>query len=306
MDWRSKSTSLRQWMGGSKSTWTPMDRRTTLKRDRLILEIREDIRALDRPVLAREIDQRFPSKDPTLFGAWSKAQDAEHRRKTILYVLRREDRPSAAKRGREREAVDAPAPPPAPGPPLVWPCGMRQRREGQPTFKLPFLYSKSDGSERVFLRGLGDGTLTSVGVRLQGRNAGYAPGLRPGEFVEVEWKLVEEVERIATWGGWRDDILAFESNKEAASMARSMANQPQYSLMAPLADLSDRIVARVAPHVPANIDAWKTKVHRFAVRVDYTYRDGGVTGFLEGYMDWTMERHWFRFTDKQGHSTPLV
>ncbi len=279
-----------------------MERAAVRRRDRLILEARDEVRALGRTPTAGEIDAKVALKDPALHVKWKAAQDAAHRRKTILQVLRDERRPTTKAAVRPSEVARKPEPEPLPPPPLVWPVGMRQRKEREPKFKLPFLLANTGGSERLFLEGIGDGVLHELSVVLDGQKVGYLPALRPGAFIEVEWVRAPEVNRIATWNGWRGDILAQENNRDAVE---ALKPSPQMEVIKPLYEFMVQRVIDVERVMPKDLEKWKHQQHRFRLEVSYIFGSGNLLGGLKGFVFLDMERLWFGFKDEKGNQTPI-
>lgn len=194
------------------------------------------------------------------------------------------------------------APPP---PPLVWPLGMRQRKDRDSKFKLPWLLADTSGSEKVFLECLGDRTLLEVSVALEGKRVGYMPALRPGSFIEVEWERNPEVARIVTWGGNRDHILNYESMKDMAEHTTKMSASPSYDMMKPIVEWSKQCVSSIERVLPRDLEAWKHTVRRFSLSVTYCLENGNATGGLKGVLSMDMERLWFLFSDDRGNDTPV-
>ena len=280
-----------------------MERSAVRRRDRLILEARDEIRQLGREPTARAIDDKVALKDPGLYVKWRAAQDATRRRRTILQVLRDEKLPKNSRARPPGPTSLPPAPPPPP--PLVWPLGMRQRKAREPKFKLPWLLPDNGGSEKVFLECLGDRTLLEVSIVLEGQRVGYAPALRPGAFIEVEWERNPKVKNVVTWGGKRDHILNQESMKDMAEHLSDMSASPAYDMMKPIAEWTVKYVASVEKVMPPDLESWKEKVYECRLEVHYTYGEQNHSGTLRGTLLMNMERLWFRFKDEKGHDTPI-
>lgn len=280
-----------------------MDRASVRRRDRLILEARDEIRKLDRQPTAKDIDAKVALKDPALYVKWKAAQDAAHRRKTILQVLRNENRSRAPRAPAPKAPVVAPSPLPLPAPPFVWPFGMRQRKEAQPDFKLPLLYGYPAGSERVFLQNLGERTLHQVSAKMAGRPVGYWPAIRPGTFVELNWNEDANLSASITYNGWRGHILAYEGFARMAEDPREPS--PTSEALQPFRELAKAEAERVRPVMPPDLEAWKRKRWAYALEVDYIVADKGQQGRLAGALVMTMEDLWIEFKDQSHHSTPI-
>ena len=190
-------------------------------------------------------------------------------------------------------------------PPLVWPLGMRQRKERDPKFKLPWLLADRGGSEKLFLECLGTRPLLELTIELNGDRIGYRPAVRPGEFVEVDWERSPKVKHIVTWGGNRDHILNYESMKEMAEHTTKMAASPDYDPMKPIAAWTAKYVASIEKVLPPDLDAWKRQIRTFALRVRYRLEDGTPNEGLGGTFALDMERVWFAFRDSKGNVTPI-
>lgn len=198
----------------------------------------------------------------------------------------------------------ASAPPSPPKlPPLLWPRGMRQRKDSDPKFKLPLLYGYPDGSERVFCECLGDKTLHEVTATLQGRSVGYWPAVRPGEFVELEWKADPQLVKVVTYNGNRDWILQYESFKDLSGAFSKDDNSPTAQALRPMSAFAARQVERIEKVLPSDLDTWKRKVWGYRLEIRYSIDDGAVSGKLTGTLLMTMEDLWFRFRDDKGHET---
>jgi hypothetical protein len=242
----------------------------------------------------RGLDITIPDNDERLvFEQWVRNSNEQALAKRVQRAFNSEQSKKTAK----------PVPPPLP--PLVWPLGMRQRKDRDPKFKLPWLLADHDGSEKVFLECLGTRTLLEVTVELEGARVGYRPALRPGEFVEVEWERSPKVKNIVTWGGNRDHILNYESMKDMADHTGKMAETSNYDMMKPIAKWTADYVASIEKVMPKDLEAWKQAVRPFGLRVSYRLEDGNVSGTLEGRLGYTMERLWFAFRDSRGNETPI-
>ncbi|MGH9921103.1 MAG: hypothetical protein ACRD6W_19820 [Nitrososphaerales archaeon] len=242
----------------------------------------------------RGLDITIPENDERLaFEHWVRGSDEGNLAKRIQRAFRAE----------QAKKPDKPAPPPAP--PLVWPLGMRQRKERDPKFKLPWLLAERGGSEKVFLECLGTRTLLEVSIELQGVRVGYRPALRPGEFVEVDWERNSEVKNVVTWGGNRDHILNYESMKDMAGHTSKMAAEPIYDVMKPIAEWTAGYVASIEKVLPPDLEKWKHAVRDFALAVTYRVEDGNTAGGLTGTLSMEMERLWFRFHDANGNETTI-
>jgi hypothetical protein len=192
-------------------------------------------------------------------------------------------------------------------PPLVWPLGMRQRKERDSTFKLPWLYGDNGGSDRIFLECLGDTNLHRVSIMLAGQQVGFTPVLRPGTFVEIDWPRNSEVNRIATWSGWREAILAQHSNKNVAETLRGIhyADSAVGELQRQLANLAEGAVARVEKVMPPDFENWKALPRPYSLEVKYDSDGGKSSGTLAGTLVLNMERLWYGFRDSEGNRTPI-
>jgi hypothetical protein len=194
-----------------------------------------------------------------------------------------------------------------PSPPLVWPLGMRQRKERDSNYKLPWLLADRGGSERVFLECLGDSNLHSVSLTLSGKQVGFAPVLRPGAFVEVDWTRNPEVERIVTWGGNREAILAQPANRNVVSTLRAAKDKtsPVAEFREALTQLAEYSVTEVEKIMPKDFEGWKGMVREFPLEVHYRWDSGKQLGALRGTLLLDMERLWYFFEDGDGNSTPV-
>jgi hypothetical protein len=229
------------------------------------------------------------------FEYWVKESSEGNLTKRIQRAFRAEQAKKAVK-------------PPAPTlPPLVWPLGMRQRKDRDPKFKLPWLYPDSGGSDKLFLECLADGALHEVSVTLKGQRVGFAPALRPGTFIEIEWPRNSEVKKIATWNGWRERILAQPSNRDALATLKGFPNKdsPVAELAQSLTKFAESNVAEVEKVMPRDFEVWKQTVHNFPLSVTYRFDNGNAAGGLVGTLSLDMERLWFRFRDERGNPTPI-
>lgn len=195
--------------------------------------------------------------------------------------------------------------PPAPLPPLLWPRGMRQRKDSDPKFKLPLLYGYPGGSERVFCECLGERTLHDVSATLQGRPVGYWPAVRPGEFIELDWKDDAQLSKRVTDNGNRDWILQYETFKELAGPVSKGDSSPTAEALRPMREFAAQMAEQIERVLPPNIDEWKRRVWGYRLEVRYSVNGGTVSGQLDGTLLMTMEHLWFRFRDNKGHETPL-
>lgn len=282
-----------------------MERPDVRKRNRLILEAREELRQLRSNPTAREIDEKVKFKDVALHARWTAAQSRERRRRTILQVLRDEDHPKP----RPAPAASSPPSPSTPAilPALVWPLGMTDRKARDPKFKLPFLYRDGGGSGKLFLECLGEKPLHEVEIELGGSRIAFHPSLRPGEFVEVDWARSPEVKKTATWGGWRERILAQPSNKEALDTLRksSMRESPLRELAEGLTKFAEANVAEVERVMPLDFEKWRSSVYQFPLKVRYGLGDSASAGEVSGTLAFGMDRQWFEFRDSKGRVTPI-
>jgi hypothetical protein len=194
-----------------------------------------------------------------------------------------------------------------PPPPLVWPLGMRQRKDRDPKFKLPWLLADSGGSEKLFLECLGERSLHEISVILRGQQIGFVPALRSGAFIEVEWQRNLEVKKIATCNGWRERILAQPTNRDALATLKGFPNKdsPVAELAQSLTKFAESNVAEVEKVMPRDFEAWKQTVHNFPLSVTYRFDNGNAAGGLVGTLSLDMERLWFRFRDERGNPTPI-
>jgi hypothetical protein len=252
----------------------------------------------------KKSEQRgFPALDATIseneerlvFESWVKASTEGSLAKRIQRAF------SAV------QSTQAVKPMPAPAPPLVWPLGMRQRKERDSKFKLPWLMADTGGSDRLFLECIGDGNLHSVAITLAGQRIGFAPVLRPGGFIEIEWSRNPEVKRIATWGGWREQILAQESNRAVVQSLQGVRNENSAigELQKSLAAFAAATVEQVEKVMPKDLDRWRKHLHPFQLVVRYKSDGGRSDGILEGNLMLDMERLWFLFRDTNGDMTPI-
>ena len=247
------------------------------------------------------LDSTIPENDERIaFEHWARNSSEANLGKRIQRAFRAEQ---AAKKAVKQEPAPASLPPP-----LVWPLGIRQRKEREPKFKMPWFLADNGGSERLFLECLGDESLHRVSVTLVEQRVGFSPALRPGSFIEIEWKRHDEVSRIATWAGWREGILAQERNKEALEAARysqqKFKDSPVADLQSMLVGFAEQQVSSVEKVMPADLEAWKRTIHRFPLEVRYVTA-GGAEGVLRGELHLDMERQWFLFKDPEGNATPL-
>jgi hypothetical protein len=192
-------------------------------------------------------------------------------------------------------------------PPLVWPLGMRQRKERDSTFKLPWLYGDNGGSDRLFLECLGDTNLHRVSIRLAGVQVGFTPVLRPGTFIEIDWPRNPEVNKTATWGGRREAILAQPKNREVLETVRGIhyADSPVGELQRILAEFTETAVADVERIMPPDFDKWKVVPRPYALEVKYDSDGGKTSGTLTGTLVLNMERLWYGFGDSEGNRTAI-
>jgi len=192
-------------------------------------------------------------------------------------------------------------------PPLVWPLGMRQRKERDSTFKLPWLLADNGGSDRLFLECLGDSNLHRVSITLAGQQVGFTPVLRPGTFVEIDWPKNSEVKKIATWGGRREAILAQPENRNVVETLRGIhyADSPVAELQRSLTELAESAVAEVEQIMPPDFDNWKVVPRPYSLEVRYESDGGRSSGVLSGTLVLNMERLWYGFRDSEGNPTPI-
>lgn len=287
-----------------------MERKDVRRRNRLILEAQDETRALGRDSTAKEIDGKVCLKDPALYAKWKASQDWKHRRSAILQVLRDERRPTAAAASQKLKGAElspsASAAPPPPLPPLLWPRGMRQRKDSDPKFKLPLLYGYPGGSERVFCECLGDRTLHEVTVTLAGRPVCYSPAVRPGTFIELNWEIDPELNRSVTYNGWRGHLLALESYESLASTFPESNSSPTAEAMRPLAEFAAHQVEQTRKVLPPEgLETWKHEVRGYLLEIQYMVDGGAVSGQLSGTLLMTMEDLWIGFKDDKGHETPI-
>jgi hypothetical protein len=227
------------------------------------------------------------------FEYWVKESSEGNLNKRIQRAFRAEQAKKAVK-------------PPAPTlPPLVWPLGMRQRKDRDPKFKLPWLLADSGGSEKVFLECLGNRTLLEVSVILEGQRVGYLPALRPGGFIEVDWERNPKVKNVVTWGGNRDHIMNYDSMKDMAETLSKPSDSSTHEVMKPMAEWLARYATSVEKVMPPDFEVWKHSVRSFHLAVSYRLEDGGAVGGLDGTLFLDMERLWFRFRDARGNETPI-
>jgi hypothetical protein len=221
---------------------------------------------------------------------------------TEASLARRIQRAFQAEQAKKKPASVTP-----PSPPLVWPLGMRQRKERDSDYKLPWLLADRGGSEKVFLECLGDSNLHSVSLTLSGEHVGFVPVLRPGTFVEVEWTRNPEVERIVTWGGNREAILAQPANRDVVSTMRASKDKtsPVAEFREALTQLAEYAVTEIEKVMPSDFEAWKSKVREFPLEIHYRWDRGRQEGVLRGTLLLDMERLWYLFKDGEGHSTPV-
>lgn len=249
----------------------------------------------------RGLDETIPENGERLvFEQWVRASSESGLSRRIQRAF------TAGAEPRKRVEQIAVVPPPAPSPSLLWPAGMRQRKDRNPQFKLPFLYSDSGGSERVFCVCLGDETLYEVSASLEGRDVGFLPAMRPGEFLELNWASDPKLNELVTYNGWRGLILTHESMKELAGPKDRGDRSPagQLSNLGP--DIAAHFVAMVEPVLPADVPGWKSKVWGYRLEVRYVHGLGRVPGTLTGRLLMTMEKLWFRFRDEKGHATDII
>jgi hypothetical protein len=243
----------------------------------------------------RGLDATIPDNDERLaFEHWARTSSEDNLAKRVQRAFRAE------------QAARKPAKPPVePLPPLVWPLGMRQRKERNPSYKLPWLLADRGGSEKVFLQSLAAQTLLDVAVVLEGARVGYLPALRPGEFLELNWDQNPAVEKIVTWGGFREAILSQPRNREAVrSMEGVHHKDPDFAEFAKsLTDFARATVVEVEKVMPPSYEAWKGAERRFRLSVTYTLENGNAPGKLEGILSFAMERLWFGFRDSRGNQT---
>lgn len=240
----------------------------------------------------RGLDVTIPDNDERLaFEHWVRGSTEDN-------LAKRVQRAFLAEQAGKKPEVE-------PLPPLVWPLGVRQRKDRDAKFKLPWLLADHGGSEKVFLECLGTTPLLEVTIELNGDRIGYRPAIRPGEFVEVEWERSPKVKDIVTWGGNRDHILNYESMKDMAETLSKPSDSPTHDIMKPMAEWTANYVASIKKVLPADLEAWKRTVRVFGLRVSYRLEDGTVTGPLEGSLAYAMERLWFAFRDSRGNETPI-
>jgi hypothetical protein len=184
---------------------------------------------------------------------------------------------------------------------------MRQRKERDSKFKLPWFLADTGGSGRLFLECLGDVSLQSVSITLDGQRVGFTPLLRPGSFVEIDWLRNSEVKEIADWGGWREAILTQELNRRVLATMKGIERNdtPVAEIRQALAEYSESVVAEVEKVMPKDLDRWKHTPHPFRLEVGYTSEGGKVAGTLKGTLKLDMERQWYLFEDAEGNATPL-
>ncbi len=197
------------------------------------------------------------------------------------------------------QAAKKPKPVAPPSPPLVWPLGMRQRKEHDPTFKLPWLLADTGGSEKVFLECQSEHTIFEVTATIQGKQVAYRPAFRPGTFIELNWEDSPSLKATVTYNGWRDQILNQESWK---GLKETFAD---HEYLGRSAELVARRVERVDRVMPPDLEAWKKKVYEYRLEIHYTHGEQNQPGTLNGTLLMNMERLWFRFRDEKGHETPI-
>ena len=227
------------------------------------------------------------------FEYWVKESSAGNLAKRIQRAFRAE------------QATKKPKPTAPPPPPLVWPLGMRQRKERDPSFKPPRLLADSGGSEKVFLECQSEHTIFEVTATIQGRKVAYQPALRPGTFIELNWEDDPGLKASVTYNGWRQSILAQESLRDAAAVLGDEPSAPEHKILQPLAKLVARRAERVNRVMPPDLEAWKKKVYGYRLEIRYTYGEQNQPGTLNGTLLMNMERLWFRFKDEKGHDTPI-
>jgi hypothetical protein len=182
---------------------------------------------------------------------------------------------------------------------------MRQRKDFDPKFKLPLFYGYPEGSERVFCECLGERALHEVTATIRGRPAGYWPAIRPGQFVELNWKGDPQLLAAVTYNGRRADILSYESLRQVGETFPKADTSPTAEIMRPWADFAAHQAQRIEKFLPADMDAWKRQKWGFRLEIRYSVDGGSMTGQLSGTLLMTMEHLWLRFKDDKGHETPV-
>jgi hypothetical protein len=195
-------------------------------------------------------------------------------------------------------------------PPLVWPIGLRQRKDADPTFKIPLFSPRFEGSERLFLSSQTDERLRSVRASLAGREVGFWPSLPGNGFVELEWKRNPQVVNIATSNGWRDEFLAYESNRESLEAAGAVSaahpDDKDWQWFAGSLKLMKGRMEATTKVLPRDLAAWKVEPHSIPLEVSYLPANGANLPLkARGALTLNMERRWFRFTQQAGGSTDI-
>ena len=244
----------------------------------------------------RGLDVTIPDNDERLtFEHWVKGSNEGTLAKRIQRAFR------------AGEATKKPEPAVRPPslPPLLWPRGMRQRKDSDSKFKVPLLYGYPSGSERIFCECLGEKSLHEVTATIQGRNVGYWPAVRPGTFIELNWKDDSKLLAWVTDNGRRDSILAYESYKDLADTFPKSYSSPTADITRPIAEFAARQAEQIAKILPTDLEAWKRMLWGYSLEIRYSVNGGAVSGQLSGTLLMTKEHLWVRFKDNEGHETPV-
>jgi hypothetical protein len=220
---------------------------------------------------------------------------------SLAKAVQRAFRGRVAQRGAKPETRPRPVP-------LLWPVGREQRKRDDPTFKESILNPKRGEAGRLFLRSLSASRLYRVEVWMDGERLAAWLSVAPGEFVEIEWRMNPKITRVATYNGWREEILAFEDNERAVQSLRPVVEGggELRELMQKLSDYGQAQLARVRRIMPQNLASWKTEVHRLPLEIRCTDASETSERKLSGVLSFTMETIWTKFVDDSGFEQPIA
>lgn len=217
---------------------------------------------------------------------------------SLAKAAQRAFRGRQASAGREEARKSLPAP-------LLWPLGLEQRKKLEPRLKESIFDPKRGEPGRMFLRSVADARIYRVEVRIWGERLGSWLSLAPGEIVEINWRSNPKVLRAATYGGWREDILAFESNSESVEMAKSMGGNgsqiPEVrELWRKFAAFAEHQLNEVRRVLPPDLNVWRHRVTAYPFEATFTDASGTMEGRVSGNLHHSMERMWFKFIEALG------